>query len=145
MLERLDADIKKALLSGDKSSATTLRSLKSALANARIAKGEDLDEADIMRVLQKEAKQRRESIDSFVAGGRMDQAEAERVELGIIEGYLPDAMPEAELDAVIAQAIADSDATSSTDMGQVMRIVQPQVAGRADGAEVAAKVRAQLQ
>lgn len=145
MIDKINADIKAAMLTGDKQTANTLRMLKNAIANARIAKKGDLDEAEELRVVQKEAKQRKESIESFKAAGRDELAQAESEELAIIERYLPQQMSNEELEQIIEAAIKESGATSVAEMGQVMRLVQPQLAGRADGGEVAALVRTRLQ
>lgn len=145
MQQQIDEDLKAALKAGDKREVTVLRALKSAFGNARIEKGEDLDEADYIKVLEKEAKQRRESIESYQNAGQAERAEGEQAELDIIERYLPQALTEAELDKLVADAITEVGATQPGEMGQVMKVLQPKVAGRAEGSTVANKVRQQLQ
>ena len=144
MLEQLEADISAALRSSDKRAATTLRMLKSALHNAEISKGETLTEAEVMRVVQKEAKQRKESIESYQAAGRDDRGQEEQLELEIIERYLPEAIDENELTLLVQAAIDEVGAESPADIGAVMKVLQPKIAGRADGGKVAAEVRAKL-
>ena len=144
MQQKLDSDIVEALRSGDRSAATTLRMLKSALHNAQISKGDSLEEAEEVQVVRKEAKQRRESIESYEAGGRQEQAQAERHELEIIERYLPEELTEEELRQIVAEAISETGSTKPADIGSVMKIVQPKVAGRVDGGRVAGEVRSQL-
>lgn len=144
MYQKIDDDLKTALKSGDKTEVTVLRAIKNAFGNARIEKGEDLDEADYIKVLEKEAKQRRESIESYQSAGQTDRAEQEQAELAIIERYLPEALTEAELEELVADAIAEVGAVYMGDMGNVMSVLQPKVAGRADGSLVAEKVRQQL-
>lgn len=145
MYRQIDDDLKTALKNGDKTEVTVLRGLKSAFGNARIDKGGDLDEADYIKVLEKEAKQRRESIESYTSAGQTERAKQEEKELEIIERYLPQALSDAELEELVLDAIAEVGATHTGDMGDVMKTLQPRIAGRADGGEVAEKVRRQLQ
>lgn len=145
MYRQIDDDLKTALKNGDKTEVMVLRALKSAFGNARIDKGEDLDEADYIKVLEKEAKQRRESIESYTSAGQTERAEQEEKELEIIERYLPQALTDAELEKLVLDAIAEVGATHIGDMGSVMKVLQPRIAGRADGGEAAEKVRQQLQ
>lgn len=145
MYRQIDDDLKTALKNGDKTEVTVLRGLKSAFGNARIDKGGDLDEVDYIKVLEKEAKQRRESIESYTSAGQTERAKQEEKELEIIERYLPQALSDAELEELVLDAIAEVGATHTGDMGDVMKTLQPRIAGRADGGEVAEKVRRQLQ
>lgn len=145
MLIRIDRDITEALKAGRKQEAAVLRMLKSAFHNARIEKGEDLDDADYIKILEKEAKQRQESIESYKAAGREEQAAAEEAELAIIQRYLPERLTEAELEQLVIDTIAELGATQQSELGMVMKALQPKIAGRADGAEAAAMVRSQLQ
>lgn len=144
MHEYIEEDLRTALKSGNKQEATVLRSLKSAVANARIAKGEDLDEADYIKVLQKEAKQRREAIESYQQADQTEKAQQEQTELAIIERYLPETLSRAELEELVLDAIAEVGATQPGDIGSVMTVLHPRVAGRAEGSEVAEMVRQQL-
>lgn len=145
MHRQIEEDLRTALKSGKKDEVAVLRMLKSAIDNARIKKGGDLDEADYIKVLEKEAKQRQESIESYESAGHQEKADAERSELAIIERYLPEALSDAELEELIADAIAEVGASQPQEMGSVMKVLQPKIAGRASGAEVAEKVRKQLQ
>lgn len=145
MLARIDRDITEALKAGNKQEAATLRTLKSAFHNARIDKGEDLDDADYIKILEKEAKQRQEAIDSYRELGQEDRAGDEEAELAFIQRYLPQRLTDAELEQLVIDTIAELGATHVSDMGQVMKALQPRIAGRADGSEAAAKVRARLQ
>lgn len=144
MQQQLEADIIKALRSGERKEVGTLRMLKSALHNAEISKGATLDESEAVRVVRKEAKQRRESIDSYEAAGRADQAQVEQEELNIIERYLPQELDDDDLSQLVKTAIEEVDASSTGDIGKVMKSLQSKVEGRADGGRVAAEVRSQL-
>ncbi len=145
MYKQIEEDLRTALKSGNKDEVSVLRTLKSSFNNARIEKGEDLDEADYIKVLEKEAKQRKESIESYESVGQHERAEKERTELAVIERYLPESLSETELEELIVDAIAEVGATNAREMGSVMKVLQPKIAGRADGGEVAEKVRQHLQ
>lgn len=145
MYKQIEEDLRAALDAGSKEEASTLRMLKSSLINERIAKGEELDDADYIRVLQKEAKQRKESIEGYQSAGRKEQAQKEQDELGIINRYLPEKLTDAELDQLVSDAIAEVGATRVNELGQVMKALQPKIAGRAEGGEAAVKIRQRLQ
>lgn len=144
MIDRIDQDLKSAMLSGDKRKIATLRMLKSALTNARIALKGELDEATSIATLQKEAKQRTEAAESFEKAGRLEQAAEERAEYEIIASYLPAQLSEAELNDLISHAIKETGAKATEDMGKVMAWLKPQISGKADGGKVAGLVRENL-
>ena len=104
----------------------------------------ELTDADVITVLTKEAKKRREAATAYDDAGRPDLADKERAELEVLDGYLPAQLPDDELAGIVAQAIAESGAVGPQGMGSVMKLVQPKVAGKADGGRVAAEVKKQL-
>jgi len=104
----------------------------------------ELDDAEIQRLLTREAKRRREAADAFRVAGRTDQAAAEQAEGEVLAEYLPAQLDDAELTSLVAAAIAETGASGPSAMGQVMKVVTPKVAGRAEGARVATEVRRQL-
>ena len=142
--EKLLDDMKTAMKSGNKVALETLRMLRSQLKNASIAKGEDLLEEDVMGVLSKEAKKRKESLELYRQGGREDLAEKEEMEMQIIASYLPEALSEDELAKIVDKAVVETEAESLRDMGKVMGVVMPQVKGRADGKAVQEMVKKKL-
>ena len=130
----LSADIKAAMLARDADRLGTLRMLKSTLGYVAIErKTELLPDADFISIVQEEVKKRRDSIEQFEGGGRPELAAKERVELAILETYLPQALPPEELEALVKTCILEAGATSKKDMGQVIRAVQAKAAGRAEG------------
>ena len=130
----LSADIKAAMLARDADRLGTLRMLKSTLGYVAIErKTELLPDADFISIVQKEVKKRRDSIEQFEGGGRPELASKERVELAMLETYLPQALPPEELEALVKACIQETGATSKKDMGQVIRAVQAKAAGRAEG------------
>ena len=134
LTERIDSDIKMAMKEKNELALSTLRMLKAAIKNKEIDKKiKALPDAEVIEVLRKQMKQRRDSITEFEKGNRMDLANKEKSEIGIIEKYLPKGLTEAELKAIVQKAIQTSGAKSKTDVGRVMKEVMPQVAGRADG------------
>ena len=134
--DQIMQDLKEAMKAKDQAAMTTLRALKSALKYAAIeklgAEGE-LPEADAVAVIRKQIKQRRDSVEQFTAGGRPELAEKETAEIAVLERYLPAALTEAELEAMVDAAIAELGATGKQDMGRVMKALQERAAGRADG------------
>src|SRR5690606_33604746 len=104
----------------------------------------ELDDAQVLAVLEKMQKQRRDSVAQYEAAGRKDLAAVERAEIEVIQAYLPTPLSEAEIDAIIAKAITDSGAAGPKDMGKVIGLVKPQVAGRADMGVVSASVKQKL-
>ena len=144
--EQLRADLTAAMKSRDELRAATLRMVLTAVTNEEVAgkKARELSDDEVLRVLTREAKKRRESHEAYSQAGRTDLAERELAEHGVIEGYLPQQLSDGEIAALVSAAIAETGASGPQAMGQVMKVVQPRVAGRADGAKVAAEVRTQL-
>ena len=128
--------MKSAMKARDKMRLGTIRMLLSAVKNEEIQKKRDLDESEELALLTRQAKQRRESIEAFSAGGRAELAERERAELAIIKAYLPPELTEAEVQTMVQSVIDTLGATSKGDMGQVMRAVMPKTRGRFDGKAV---------
>lgn len=140
-------DLKVAMKQGDAERRDTIRLLESALKNEAIEKRKpvaDLQDEEVVAVLRRLSKQRRESAESYRAGGREDLASQEEAELAIIAGYLPAAMPEAEIRAIIAEAKQETGAFSKADFGKLMGATSKKVAGRADGNTVKALVEEAL-
>jgi len=145
--QQLEQDLKAALLSGDKERATVIRSLKSVILYAEVAKGvrdEGLGDAEIIELFAKEAKKRQESADLYIKGGSEDRAALELTEKKIIEDYLPQQLSEEELNAIIDQVITDIDAAGSQAMGMTIGKVKQLTSGRADGARIATLVKKRL-
>jgi hypothetical protein len=124
----------------------TLRMALTSITNEEVAGSSvhELSDADVLKVLTREAKKRREAAEAFAAAGRDEQAAAERAEGDVLAGYLPAQLPDDELARLVTAAIAETGAAGPQAMGQVMKAVTPQVAGRAEGGRVAAEVRRQL-
>ena len=129
---------------GDKARLGVLRQLTAALKQREIDERITLDDADVVAILDKQAKQRRESIEQFGKADRSDLVDIEQAELEIIREFLPQALSDTELDALIAEAIESTGASSMQDMGKVMGLLKPQVTGRADMGALSATVRARL-
>ena len=157
MLQKLNDEIKQAMRDKAKLRLQTLRSIMNDFKNEGIekkgAKGlteevaspaEYLEEAEMVKIIQSAAKRRRESAEQYIAGDRPDLAVKEEEELVILAEFLPAAMSEDELKAIIEAAIAEVGASSMADMGKVMKVVQGQVAGRADGGAISGIVRGML-
>ena len=137
LYERIAQDVKTAMKGQDALKLSTLRMVLADLKTAEINKKvKILDEKDVMQILQKHAKQHRESIDQFDKGGRGDLSEKEAKELKILESYLPAQLSESELLAMIKEAISSTGAATKADTGKVMKIVMEKAAGRADGKAV---------
>lgn len=143
--EEINRGITAAMKSKDQPRLSTLRMLKSALMNREIERGRALDESESLQVVSALVKQRRDSIEQFLKGGRQDLVDKETAEIVILEGYLPPAVDAAELERVIDGAIASSGATSARDMGKVMKAVMAELAGKTvDGKAVNELVRRKL-
>ena len=143
---RLRADLNDAIRARDEVRKSTLRMALAAIMNEEVAGSSPraLSDDEVLTVLTREAKKRREAADAFAAAGRAEQAEAERAEGEVLSAYLPAQLPDEELTALVAAAIAETGAAGMPAMGKVMKAVTPQVAGRAEGGRVAAEVRRQL-
>ena len=144
--DRLRNDLTAAMKARDEVRTRTLRLALTSVANEEVAgkAARDLDDDEVQRLVAREAKRRREAAEAFDAAGRPDQAASERAEEEVLSGYLPAQIDDAELTAIVAGAIAETGAAGIRAMGQVMKAVTPQVAGRAEGGRVAAEVRRQL-
>ncbi len=133
LTQAIDQHLKDALKSQDKERLSALRNIKSHLKNKIIDLRRDLTDAEALQILSTLAKQRRESIDAFQKAGRDDLVNKEQFELDLIVSYLPQPLTEAELSDLVQKAIAESQAQGPQDMGKVMKILVPQVTGKADG------------
>ena len=145
--QRIEQDLKTALLAGDKFRATVLRGLKSVILYAEVERGirdTGLDDESITTLLAKEAKKRQESAELYIKGGSQDRADAELREKAIIEGYLPKQLSDEDLSVIIDEVVASLDAKGPQAMGLVIGQVKEKVAGQADGARIATLVRQRL-
>jgi len=145
LLDRIQSDLVAAMKSKDEARLSAVRMIKAALKKHEVDSMKPLDEATEMQVLNTLIKQRRESADMFRKGGRAELAEKEEAELKLIESYMPASASEAEVDAAITAAMAETGATSSKQMGVVMKAAQAKLAGkRVDGKALSERVRARL-
>ncbi len=144
--EQLRTDMVAALKSKDELRLSTLRMALSAITTEEVAgkSARELSDDEVVKVLAREAKKRREAAEAFESAGRAELAAKERAEGGVLDEYLPAQLGDDELAAIVRAALAESGATGPQAMGQVMKVVQPQIAGRAEGGRVAAEVRRQL-
>ncbi len=138
------ADIKTCMKSGDKDRLGVLRLVSAAVKQREVDDRIEIDDPAMITILDKMAKQRRESIELFEKGGRDDLATIEKQELDIIKIYLPEALPEAEIQAMIDTAVKETGASEIRDMGKVMGILKPKLQGRADMSAVSALIKAKL-
>jgi uncharacterized protein YqeY len=145
LMDEVGVAIAAAMKAHDAPRLSTLRMLKAALVNRSVERRHDLDEIESQQVVASLVKQRRESIEQFLAGGRTDLADKERAEITLLKAYLPPALDAAEVEEAIDAAIAETGATSPKDLGRVMKVVMARLAGRgADGRSVNARVRERL-
>jgi len=143
--DKVNAGIAAAMKAREATRLSALRMLKAAIMNKGIEKSHDLDDAEVLQVVSSLVKQRRDSIEQFSKAGRSDLADKETAEITILEEYLPPAASAADIDAAVAEAIAETNATSVKDMGKVMKAVMPKLAGKnADGRAVNEAVRRKL-
>lgn len=142
--EQITNDMKAAMRSGDKARLGVIRLITSAIKQREVDERIELDDATVMAILEKMIKQRRDSIAQFEAGGRPELAAIEAAEIDILKTYLPEALSDTEVDAIIQAAITDSGASSVKDMGKVMGLVKPKVQGRADMGAISGKIKAKL-
>jgi uncharacterized protein YqeY len=143
--EQIIADVTIAMKAKDAARTSTLRMLKAAIVNRQIEKGGELDDEELMKLLRSQVKQRRDSVEQYEKGGRQDLVDKERAEIAVIEGYLPQAASQEEIDKAVAAAIAETGATSMKEMGAVMKAVMPRLAGKnADGRAVSETVKKKL-
>ena len=142
--EQIQSDMKIALKAGEKARLGTIRLILAAVKQREVDDRVELDDAAVLAVLDKMVKQRRDSVEQYAAAGREDLAGAERAELRVIQGYLPAALSESELETLVAEAIAETGASGMRDMGKVMDALKPKTQGRADMGAVSAMVKGRL-
>ena len=142
--DRITEDMKTAMRSGDKERLATVRLALAAIKQREVDVRIVLEDSQVLAVLEKMIKQRREAITQFESGGRADLVAKETSEIAVLQHYLPAQMDAAEVDALIAQAITESGATSIKDMGKVMALVKPKAAGRTDMGAVSARIKQKL-
>ena len=142
--ERITEDMKGAMRAAEKDRLSTIRLILAAIKQREVDERISLDDSQVLAVLEKMVKQRRESIAQFTSGGRADLVAKETAELGILQSYLPTQLTESELDQLVGEAVRASGATSLKDMGKVMALLKPQVQGRADMGALSARIKQQL-
>lgn len=142
--QRIDADMKTAMREKDKDRLGTIRLILAAIKQREVDERITLDDTQVLAILDKMVKQRRDSIEQFRAAGREELAVKEEAELVVIQGYMPAALSDAELDTLIAEAVAASGAKTMQEMGKVMGLLKAKVQGRADMGAVSAKIKARL-
>ncbi|MGE0614864.1 MAG: GatB/YqeY domain-containing protein [Bacteriovoracia bacterium] len=143
--EKLSEAIKTAMKSGQKETLGYARNLHAAIRKKEVDDRVDLDDAGIQKVIMTLAKQRQDSIDQFKKGGREDLVAAETAELSFLQSYLPQQLGDDELSKLVADAVAEAQATTPKDMGKVMKVLLPKVQGRADGKRISEFVSKKLQ
>jgi uncharacterized protein YqeY len=141
---RITEDMKDAMRAKDTARLSTIRLLLAAIKQREVDERKELTDADVLAVIDKMVKQRRDSIAQFEAGKRLDLVAIEQAELEVLHMYLPKQLADAEIDALVAEAIATTGAAGPAGMGKVMAELKPKLAGRADMTAVSAKVRAKL-
>jgi len=144
LVQQIDEDVKAAMKAGESDKLSVLRLLKSALKNKQIELGHELEDAEVLTVIQKEIKQRRESSTEFAKAGRAELAAKEQAEAELLTTYLPAQLGDDELASIVDTAIADLDASGIQDIGKVMAQVNAKVQGQAEGARIASLVRSRL-
>lgn len=140
--ERIKDDMKASMKSGEKVRLGVIRMILAAIKQVEVDERIELDDARIITVLDKMLKQRRESIKQYTDAGRLDLSAIEEAEVVVIQEFLPQALTEAEIDQMVAKAIAETGASSIKEMGAVMALLRPQMLGRADMAVVSARIKA---
>jgi hypothetical protein len=141
---RIQEDMKSAMRAGEKDKLANIRMVMAAIKQREVDERIELDDAQVVSVIEKMVKQRRESIAQFAAGGRTDLVAKEEAELQQLGGYLPVPLTDAELDALITEIVTATGASSIKDMGKVMAAIKAKAAGRADMAKVGARIKARL-
>jgi uncharacterized protein YqeY len=142
--QQITDDMKNAMRARETARLGTIRLLTAAIKQKEVDERIELDDKQVLAIIEKMIKQRKDSISQFEAGGRQDLADIEKAEMVILSAYMPSALSEAEVHAAVAAAVAESGATTPQDMGKVMAIVKPRLAGRADMTAVSALVKAAL-
>ena len=142
--DRILEDMKTAMRAKDAPRLSAIRLLLAALKQREVDERIELTDADVLAIIEKMVKQRRDSIDQFSKGARQDLVDKEQFEIAVLQAYMPAAMSAAEIDAAVAEAIASTGARRMADMGAVMAVLKPRVAGRADVGKVSALVKSRL-
>jgi len=142
--ERITEDMKTAMRAAEKERLGTVRLLLAAIKQREVDERITLDDGQVLAVIEKMIKQRREAISQFESGGRSDLVAKETAEIGVLQAYLPAQLTPAEIDALIAEAIAATGAASVKDMGKVMGLVKPKAQGRADMGALSARIKQKL-
>jgi len=142
--QQLTEDMKTAMRGGDKHRLGVIRLMLAAIKQREVDERIELDDTQVLAVLEKMLKQRKDSVSQYAAANRGDLADVERAEMTVIEAYLPAKLDEAEIDALITAAIAETGASSPRDMGKVVAAVKEKAAGRADMAVVSGRIKARL-
>jgi hypothetical protein len=142
--ERIQEDMKTAMRGGERERLTTVRLILAAIKQREVDERISLDDTQVLAVIEKMVKQRRESIAAFQTGGRSDLVAKEQAELALLRTYLPEPLDEAAIDALIGTAIAEAGAASVKDMGKVMAIIKTRAAGRVDMGALGARLRVRL-
>jgi uncharacterized protein len=142
--ERITEDMKSAMRAGEKDRLSLIRMLQAGIKQREVDERIQLDDAQVLSVIDKMVKTRKESVAQFQAGGRADLVAKETAEIALLQGYLPAPLSEAELDGLIRSAIAATGASSIKDMGKVIAAIKAQAAGRADMGAVSSRVKAAL-
>lgn len=142
--EKIKDDIKQAMRDKNESRLGTLRMLSAAIQRREVDERIQLDDAQVIAVIEKLVKQGRESIEQYVKGGRQELADKESGEIAVFQAYLPQQLSEAEIDQLVAEAIAATGASSIKDMGKIMGALKPKLQGRADMGKVGGKIKAKL-
>ena len=141
---RITEDMKTAMRAKDAARLGAIRLLQAAMKQKEVDERVELTDTDIVAIIDKMIKQRRESIAQFEKGGRQDLADQEKFELGVLQAYMPQALSDAEVERAIAAAVQETGAKGPSDMGKVMAVLKPQLAGRADMGKVSSLVKSRL-
>lgn len=142
--QQINEDMKTAMRAKDAARLAAIRLLLAAMKQREVDERIELNDADVLAIIDKMMKQRRDSFSQFEAAGRKDLADIEQFEMSVLQGYMPQQLSVAEIDAAIEQAISTSGAASAQEMGKVMAILKPELAGRADIGKVSGQVKARL-
>ena len=141
---RIIDDMKTAMRAKDAQRLSAIRLLLAAIKQREVDERKDMSDTDVISVIEKMIKQRRDSIEQFQKGGRQDLVDVEQFEMSVLQAYMPQALSDAEVQAAVAAAIQASGAKGMADMGKVMAVLKPQLAGRADMGKVSALVKSKL-
>lgn len=142
--QQISDDMKAAMRAKDMARLGAIRLLLAAMKQREVDERIELSDADVVAIIEKMLKQRRDSISQYEAAGRQELADAEKFEVGVLQGYMPQQLGEAEIEAAVAEAVAATGASGPQDMGKVMGVLKSKLAGRADMGKVSALIKAQL-